>query len=133
MIFTVTRTDPNRCWMLARLMMFMIVALAALDPGGCCAQAIGANPERGQKLYAAKMCYTCHGYAGQGGERGSGPRLVPGLWPYPVFEQQVRRPRQDMPRYSKQFTSDADLANIYAYLASIKPGPRALDIGPLRD
>jgi mono/diheme cytochrome c family protein len=91
------------------------------------------SPERGRTLFVKQMCYTCHGYAGQGGERGSGPRLVPNLFPYPAFVQQVRHPRQDMPRYSSRFTSDADLADMHAYLASIKPGPKAADIPALRE
>ena len=97
------------------------------------AQSGTASAERGAKLYLEKMCYTCHGYAGQGGERGSGPTLTPGLWPYPAFAQQVRHPRQDMPRYGSRFVSEDELADIYAYLASIKPGPDAKDIVPLRD
>jgi len=92
-----------------------------------------ASAERGKTIFVRQMCYTCHGYAGQGGERGSGPRLVPNLFPYPAFVQQVRHPRQDMPRYSERFTSDADLADIHAYLASIKPGPKAAEIAILRD
>jgi mono/diheme cytochrome c family protein len=91
------------------------------------------SAERGKTIFVRQMCYTCHGYAGQGGERGSGPRLVPNLFPYPAFVQQVRHPRQDMPRYSERFTSDADLADIHAYLASIEPGPKAADIAILRD
>src|SRR3954463_6158367 len=91
------------------------------------------SAERGKIIFVRQMCYTCHGYAGQGGERGSGPRLVPNLFPYPAFMQQVRHPRQDMPRYSERFTSDADLGDIRAYLASIEPGPKAADIAVLRD
>ena len=43
-----------------------------------------------------KMCYTCHGTMGQGGERGSGPQIAPSEWPLEAFAQQVRHPRQDM-------------------------------------
>ena len=79
------------------------------------------------------MCYTCHGTAGQGGDRGSGPRLTPGLFPWEGFGMQVRHPRSVMPRYSQQFVSDQDLADIYAYLASMKAGKTASDIPLLKD
>jgi mono/diheme cytochrome c family protein len=66
-------------------------------------------------------CYTCHGTLGQGAS--TGPRLAPDPLPYQAFSQQVRQPRQDMPRYAPQFLSDQDLADIYAYLQSIPQGP----------
>jgi len=110
-----------------------VAAWLALAAASAFAQTETASAERGAKLYVEKMCYTCHGYAGQGGERGAGPTLTPGLWPYPAFAQQVRHPRQDMPRYSSRFVSDGEVNDIHAYLASIKPGPAAKDIVPLRD
>lgn len=88
---------------------------------------------RGKAAYMKNMCYTCHGTAGQGGDRGSGPRLTPGLFPWEGFEQQVRHPRAVMPRYAAQHVGDQDLADIYAYLASMKPGPAAKDIPLLRE
>jgi len=124
---------------LALLAALSLIAPAAhaQTPAAASASSAAAKPapsaQRGKTLFVRQMCYTCHGYAGQGGERGSGPRLVPNLFPYPAFVQQVRHPRQDMPRYSERFTSEADLADIHAYLASIKPGPKAADIAALRD
>jgi mono/diheme cytochrome c family protein len=38
-----------------------------------------------------------------------------------------------MPRYAREFVSDADLQDIYAYLASVKAGPAAKDIPLLRE
>ena len=79
------------------------------------------------------MCYTCHGTAGQGGDRGSGPRIAPDTWPWEGFVQQVRHPREQMPRYDAKYVSDPDLADIYAYVKSVKPGPGAKDIALLRE
>jgi mono/diheme cytochrome c family protein len=40
----------------------------------------------------------------------------------------VRTPRQDMPAYRKQHLSDKELADIYAYVRSIKAAPDAKGI-----
>lgn len=92
------------------------------------AQAPAVSAERGKSLYQKNMCFTCHGTVGQGGERNAGPKIAPNAWPYEAFFQQVRRPRQGMPRYTAQFVSDQELADIYAYVVSIKAGPAAKDI-----
>ena len=91
-----------------------------------------ASIERGKKLYAEKWCHTCHGTVGQGGERGAGPKLAPNPFPYEAFAAQTRRPRQSMPRYPVEVLSDQEMADIYAYVASIKARP-AKDIPALRD
>jgi len=48
--------------------------------------------------------------------------------PFAAFQQQVRQPRQDMPRFGVDFLSDQDLADIYAYMQSIPPGAAATSI-----
>ena len=92
------------------------------------ADAPSGDAQRGHDLFVKNLCYTCHGTVGQGGDRGSGPRIAYDPWPWEGFVQQVRRPRESMPRYDAKFVSDQDLADIYAYLAAQKRGPRAKDI-----
>jgi mono/diheme cytochrome c family protein len=86
------------------------------------------SAERGHQAYMKYQCYTCHGTVGQGADRGTGPKLAPNPVSYEGFVRQVRTPRQDMPPYRKQFVSDQELADIYAYLKSIKASPAAKDI-----
>jgi len=86
------------------------------------------SAERGAATFKKYMCYTCHGTVGQGADRGTGPKLTPPPPAYPAFVLQVRTPRLDMPAYRKEFVSDQDLADIYAYLSSIKPSPAEKDI-----
>lgn len=86
------------------------------------------NAERGKALFMKNMCYTCHGTAGQGGDRGSGPRIAYDVWPWEGFVQQVRHPRESMPRYDARFVPDDDLADIYAYVSSMRRGPKADEI-----
>ena len=106
---------------------FAAVAFAAQ------AEAPAGDAARGKSLYMKNLCYTCHGTVGQGGDRGSGPRLAPNPFPWEAFAHQTRRPREQMPRYDPRHVSDAELADIYAYVASMKPGARAKDIPLLRD
>jgi mono/diheme cytochrome c family protein len=97
------------------------------------AQAPAGDVARGKAAYMKNMCHTCHGTAGQGGDRGSGPRIAFDVWPWQAFAQQVRRPRETMPRYAAEHVPDQDLADIYAYIASVKRGPKAADIPLLRE
>lgn len=110
-----------------------IAALAAGFSFAALADAPRGDAAQGEAKFMKNMCYTCHGTAGQGGDRGSGPKLTPGLFPWEGFENQVRHPRAVMPRYSPQYVSDQDLADIYAYLASMKAGKSAGDIPLLRE
>ena len=86
------------------------------------------SAETGYQAYMKYQCYTCHGTVGQGADRGTGPRLAPNPVSYATFMSQVRTPRQDMPAYRQAFVSDQEMADIYAYLVSIKPSPAAKDI-----
>ena|SRR5580765_6810216 len=87
---------------------------------------------RGHAAFLKYQCYTCHGTVGQGAERGAGPKLAPNPFPWAGFEFQVRTPRQDMPAYRREHLPDQDLADIYAYVRSIKPSPAASAIPLLK-
>jgi mono/diheme cytochrome c family protein len=91
-------------------------------------QTTAGSAERGHQAYMKYQCYTCHGTAAQGGERGAGPKLMPNPFPWEGFQFQVRTPRQDMPAYRRDHLSDQDLADIYAYVLSIKPSAAAKSI-----
>lgn len=111
-----------------------ILALVAASAAmAVLADAPAGDAARGKGSYMKNMCYTCHGTAGQGGDRGSGPRIAYDVWPWEAFAQQVRRPRQSMPRYDAIHVSDQDLADIYAYVLAQKRGAKAADIAILRD
>jgi mono/diheme cytochrome c family protein len=97
------------------------------------AQAPAGDAARGKAAFMKNMCYTCHGTAGQGGDRGSGPRIAYDVWPWEAFARQTRRPRESMPRYPAEHLSDRDLADIYAYVVSVKPGVKASEIALLRE
>jgi mono/diheme cytochrome c family protein len=108
-------------------------ALAIFSGLPALAQAPKGDAARGRDAYMKNWCHTCHGTAGQGGDRGSGGRIAPNVFPWEGFVQQVRRPREVMPRYDAQFVSDQDLADMHAYLSSIKAGSKASEIPLLKE
>lgn len=111
----------------------LLAALAAFAFTGAFAQAPAGDATKGKALYMKNMCWTCHGTAGQGGDRGSGGRIAYEVWPWEGFLQQMRRPRESMPRYDAQHVSDQELADIYAYIVSVRAGPKAKDIPLLKE
>jgi len=111
----------------------IIAALAATLALAAHAEAPQGDAARGKAAFMKNMCYTCHGSAGQGGDRGSGPRIAYDVWPWEGFAQQVRHPRESMPRYPKELLADQDLADIYAYVSSFRKGPKASEIPLLKE
>ena len=102
-----------------------IAVPAAGVRGASAAAPLAQDAGHGQELFTRYGCYECHGFAGQGAQS-TGPRLAPGPMAFGRFTTIVRDPIDLMPRYPADFVSDADLADIYAFLQSI-PRPPALD------
>jgi mono/diheme cytochrome c family protein len=88
------------------------------------------NASAGAEVYKADGCWECHGTVGQGGAI-TGPRLAATALPYAAFLQQLRVPSNAMPPYEAKILSDADAANIYAYLKSLPAPQSAKDISLL--
>jgi mono/diheme cytochrome c family protein len=82
----------------------------------CSLTAGNAADDPGQRLYADK-CAQCHGEEGRGGK---GPRLVPFEWSYEQARDLIRHPVCDMPPIPESELSDAQVAEIVAYLKTIK-------------
>jgi mono/diheme cytochrome c family protein len=78
------------------------------------------NAQKGKDAFAAHMCATCHGPEAQGAV---GPALAPPPRPFADFTRYVRQPAGKMPPFTPQAVSDADLADIYAFLQSANPAP----------
>jgi mono/diheme cytochrome c family protein len=101
------------------------VGLAALAAGlvlGTSA-ASAADAARGKVLFTEKYgCYQCHGNEGQGSAV-TGPKLAPNPMPYEALANFVRTSARAMPPYREAILPNDDLADIYAYLQSIKPSP----------
>jgi ubiquinol-cytochrome c reductase cytochrome c subunit len=85
-------------------------------------QAAGAK--NGEALFFKYGCYECHGYSGQ---NGPGARLVPMRMTLAQFTSYVRNPSR-MPPYTSKVLPDAQLADIYAYIGTLRVAPAAKDI-----
>jgi mono/diheme cytochrome c family protein len=103
----------------------MLVAAVSVS-----AQAPSAPPagsaQAGKDVYLRYSCYACHGYDGHGG---AGARLVPLPMTAARFTAYLRNPpRPQMPPYSTTLLSDAQLADVWAYIKSLPVSPDAKDI-----
>ena len=85
------------------------------------AAAPAGSVEKGRLTFAKVGCAQCHGLEAQGSPT-TGPRLGPGALPYAAFSRLVRAPRLQMPPYTEKVLSNADLADIYAFVQS-RPKP----------
>src|SRR5206468_3840126 len=82
-----------------------------------------AGVERGKQTFMRVGCYQCHGREAQGAS--SGPRLGPNPLPLAAFARAIRTPRNEMPPYSVKLLSDAELADVHAFVAA-RPRPHEL-------
>jgi len=82
--------------------------------------ALAADAAKGKTAFMNNGCWQCHGEVGQGGA--AGKPLAPKPMPLEAFNVFVRNSKGPMPPYPKEILSDADLADIHAYLASIPAG-----------
>ena len=78
--------------------------------------------EKGKQLYVKHGCWQCHGTLGQGGGV-AGPAIVPNVMPLEAMTNFIRKPSRAMPPYRDAILSNADLAEIHAYLMSIPKFP----------
>ena len=76
-----------------------------------------SNIENGRLGFVKVGCAQCHGREAQGSPT-TGPRLGPSGLPYAAFARYVRAPRLQMPPYTEKILSDADLADLYAFVQS---------------
>jgi ubiquinol-cytochrome c reductase cytochrome c subunit len=115
----------NRTILLTALMVLLPVMRAqSAAPAG--------NVEDGKRLYLKNGCYECHGTVGQGAQANPvAPRLAPKPLSLAALIAYVRKPAGTMPPYVSKVMSDAELADVRAYLASIPEPPPLKSIASL--
>jgi mono/diheme cytochrome c family protein len=120
---------------MSKLMQIAAAPILALGAAALLAQAPANNSaaptgdaKNGKELFLKYTCYGCHGFSAQNGPAGN--RLNPMKMPQATFTALVRSPGapRNMPPYSAKVISDAQLADIYAYLKTLPDSPAAKDI-----
>ena len=111
--------------------MLTIVLLVIALAGAAETQAparVPASPSaaNGKRLYMKHTCYFCHGTVGQGGLAGARVAVV--ARNLQGFTRYVRQPAGQMPAYTDKILSDAELADIHAYLRALPPAKPAREI-----
>lgn len=108
----------------------LVIAIAAVSI--CVGTAWGADAQsttgaadaaHGKTLFTTVGCSFCHGTAGQGGV---GPHLAPDPLPADAIKAYIQNPGGNMPPYVASVLSDADIADIAAYLGTIPAPPKHL-------
>jgi mono/diheme cytochrome c family protein len=90
-----------------------------------------ASADNGKTAFVAHGCWQCHGFEGQGSVTTSGGRVIAdSQLPADAFAAYVRQPSGAMPPFGAAILSDADLADIYAYLEA-RPKPKSSKDIPL--
>jgi mono/diheme cytochrome c family protein len=111
------------------------IACAAIVGGLVLANsaALAASVENGKIAYVKNGCWQCHGLLGQGSLiTSNGTVLAASPLSFEIFKNFVRSTNRAMPPYREAILSDADLADIYAYLQSVPKPPDANDIPLLK-
>ena len=105
------------------------VFLNSMTPAVQTSLAAAGNAENGKRLFVSASCYACHNADGQGG--GNAPRLAPNpdMIAFAAFVRAVREPQRMTP-YISEVLSDAQLADIYAFLQTV-PAPPDVSSIPL--
>jgi ubiquinol-cytochrome c reductase cytochrome c subunit len=85
-----------------------------------------ANAENGKRLYMKHTCYYCHGTVGQGSI--AGVRVAVVARNLQGFTRYVRQPAGAMPAYTDKILSDAELADMFAYLRALPAAKPASEI-----
>jgi mono/diheme cytochrome c family protein len=112
-------------FVLAAAFSVVLAAFGTAQPQTATAPA--GNAQNGKKIFATYGCYECHGTAAQGAP--TGPRLGPHPIALTAVIHELRHPNE-MPPYTEKVISDAQIADVYAFLQSL-PDPPKPDSIPL--
>jgi mono/diheme cytochrome c family protein len=114
--------DSNMKHVSLTIIALIALAAPAFAPPASAQGAAAGDASRGKEIFMKDACYTCHGTTGAGGV--AGPQLAHTGLNADAIKQQLRSPQIRMPSYSEKILSDAEIADIVAYIQSLSSGPR---------
>ena len=97
---------------------FLLILLLLVPAAG---RAVAQEAEAGEANFDRVICWSCHGYEGQGGRHG--PAIARTQMPYEAFSSFVRNTSGSMPPYTVNVLSEQELQEIYAFLQAIPVPP----------
>lgn len=104
-----------------KAVLLMVVVALALS---CCLLAFGADAKKGADVYAKNNCKLCHAIAGVGSPKnpldGVGAKLTEDQLKKWVRTPKEMNPKSLMMAYPVAKISDADLADLVAYMLTLK-------------
>jgi mono/diheme cytochrome c family protein len=104
----------------------VVVGYPILVPLGAANQS--GDPQNGKRVYEKVGCFRCHGSAGEGlsqTQKESGPPKIRSTrLSLEDFVRSVRAPKGQMPPFGAAQVSQAELADIYAFLQSAASQPK---------
>ena len=118
------------CVVLLSAALLAVEPATGADPGPAAGPVRAPSVARGRELYMTVGCRHCHGTEGQGSN--SGTRIAPDPLPAEAMATFIRATHTAMPAYDARVLGDADVADIAAYLRTIKPAKPADEIPALR-
>jgi mono/diheme cytochrome c family protein len=90
-----------------------------------------ADPQNGKTVFEKLGCFRCHGSAGEGmsqpsstGKDSGPPKIAATHLSLQDFVHTVRQPKGQMPPFGPKQVSDAELADVYAFLQSASLQPK---------
>lgn len=108
-------------------MMLKTILLAGAFALSASPYAFAADAARGKQVFDKVGCWQCHGFEGQGAN--TGPKLAPEPMDVEALKSFIRNSASTaMPPYTAKVLNDEEVADIHAYLASIKKPPSAKTI-----
>jgi len=93
-----------------------VTPLPPTTPPEAEAGGVTADVQHGQELFNNLGCMACHGAQGEGG---IGPTIAQTGLSLERVVRQYRAPYRNMPRFGPDQVSEADIADIYAYLHTL--------------
>ena len=111
----------TRALLIALVSAAAAIGAAAQDKPLDSAQGKRGDAQRGKDVFVKTGCYQCHGYEAQGAS--TGPKLGPDPIAFARFVAYVRKPAADMPPYTTKVLSEAQLADIYAFVSTRQKPP----------